>query len=83
MVSMVPTIRAADALGRYSLSGILLLLLILSFANLTWGVILDSILDRLEQSTSDRLAGWFLRFAGLDQDASVDKSTEQVRPGDG
>lgn len=70
-----------DALGRYSLAGILLLLLLLCFANLTWGVTLDSILDRLEQSTADRLAGWFLQFAGLDQDASVDKNTEKVHPG--
>lgn len=71
-----------DAWGRYSLAGILLLLLLLSFANLTWGVTLSSILDRLEQRTGDRLIGWFLQVAGLDQDASVDKSTEQTRPGD-
>jgi hypothetical protein len=74
--------RPMAAWGRYSLSGILLLLLLLSFANLTWGVTLTSILDRLEHRTAERLADWFLRFAGLDQGASVDKSTDQARPGD-
>jgi hypothetical protein len=73
--------RPMTAWGRYSLSSILLLLLLLSFANLTWGVTLTSILDRLEHRTMEKLADWFLRFAGMDQGASVDKSTE-TRPGD-
>jgi hypothetical protein len=74
--------RPRDAWGRYSLSGILLLLLILSCAHLTWGVTLTSILDRLEQRIADKLAGRFLRFAGLEQGGSADKSTEEGRPGD-
>ncbi|MGA2526994.1 MAG: hypothetical protein ABSF79_10305 [Smithellaceae bacterium] len=63
-----------DAWFRYSLAIILLLLLILSFIHLTRGVTLASLLDRLEQKIAETLTGWFLRFAGLDQDASPDKS---------
>ena len=65
--------RPVDALGRYSLTGILLLLLFLSLGNLIWGVTLASLLDRLEERTADKSAGWLLRFTGLDESASVDK----------
>jgi len=70
-----------DALGRYSLAGILLLLLLLSIVNLTWGVTLASILDKFEKKTADWLAGWFLQFAGLDHDVTVGNNIEQDRPG--
>jgi hypothetical protein len=73
--------RPVDAFGRYSLAGTLLLLLLLSFANLTWGVTLSAVLERLEQWTEDRLFSWFLRFVGLDIGASVGDSTEKKGTG--
>jgi hypothetical protein len=67
--------------GRYSLSGILLILLLLTFGNLTWGVTLTSILDRLEHRIAVKLADWFLRFAGMDEGASIDRDTETRQGG--
>lgn len=69
--------RPSDGWERYTLSGILLLLLLLSFGNLTWGVTLRSILGRLEQNIANNLSRLFFRFAGMDEGAEANKSTEQ------
>jgi hypothetical protein len=68
--------RPMDAFWRYLLTVVLFLLLLLTFVNVTWGVTLASLLDRLEQRISEKLSAWFLRFAGLDRLESTEKKTK-------